>query len=77
MIHIVSFVIEDLSASTIALTNVATAAIAFCLGVVTGTVLCVCCRKLQCSIPRKQRVTPKHIELSDNPAYGPVQRRRQ
>jgi len=41
MIHIVSFVIENLSASTIALTNVAAAAIGFCVGVVTG-LFCVC-----------------------------------
>ena len=55
----------------------ATAIIVFCLGVLTGAVVCVCCRKFQCGIERKQRVPPKDIELRDNPAYGPIQRRRQ
>ena len=77
MVHILSFVIDNLSTSTVVLTNVATAAIVFCLGVVTGTVMCVCCRKLQCGIQRKQRVPSKDIELRENPAYGPIKQRRQ
>ena len=77
MVHIVSFVIDDFNATTIVLTNVATAAIVFCLGVVTGAVMCICYRKLQCGIRRKQRIPPKDIELRDNPAYGPIKQRRQ
>ena len=78
MVHIIlSFFLDNLGTSTIVLTSVATAAIVFCLGVVTGAVMCVCCRKFQCGIQRKQRVPPKDIELRENPAYGPIKQRRQ
>ena len=75
--HVVSFVIGSFGATVIVLTNLATAAIVFSLGVVTGVAVCICSRKLQCNIQRKQRVPPKDIELRDSPAYGPIQRTRQ
>ena len=74
---VVSFVIDNFGARAIVLTNLGTAAIVFSLGVVTGIAVCICCRKLQCNIHRKQMVPPKDIELRDNPAYGPIQRTRQ
>ena len=74
---IASFVIDNFNAATIALSNVATAVIVYCLGVLIGAVMYVCCGKFQCGIQRKRRVPPKDIELRDNPAYGPIQKRRQ
>ena len=57
---------------------VVTALITFPLGLVVSIGVCWCSKRYsheRCGLKKRKPVLPKSIELTDNPAYGHIQRK--